>query len=94
MSLKVVPKDVKQRARARAFRQSEQNGYKGNKGAFHTTDALPLSHRDSTLSEVYYEVHMIRVLHTARISKVSSDHLSLFLYAAQNLPSLLFYLQT
>ena len=27
-----------------------------------------LSHRDSTVSEVYYEVHMTSVLHTARIS--------------------------
>ena len=33
-------------------------------------DALPLSHRDSSVSEVYYEVHMTRVLHTARISDV------------------------
>ena len=32
------------------------------------SDALPLSHRDSTVSEVYYEVHMTRFLHTARIS--------------------------
>ena len=32
------------------------------------SDALPLSYRDSTVSEVYYEVHMRRVLHTARIS--------------------------
>ena len=32
-----------------------------------------LSHIDSTVSEVYYEVHMmIRVLHTARISNVDS----------------------
>ena len=36
------------------------------------SDALPLSHRDSTVSEVYYEVHMTRVLHTARISDVDS----------------------
>ena len=36
------------------------------------SDALPLSHRDSTVSEVYYEVHMTRVLHTARISNVDS----------------------
>ena len=35
-------------------------------------DALPLSHKDSTVSEVYYEVHMTRVLHTARISNVDS----------------------
>ena len=35
-------------------------------------DALPPSHRDSTVSEVYYEVHMTRVLHTARISNVDS----------------------
>ena len=33
------------------------------------SDALPLSHRDSTMSEVYYEVHITRVLHTARISR-------------------------
>ena len=36
------------------------------------SDALPLSHRDSTVSEVYYEVHMTHVLHTARISSVDS----------------------
>ena len=36
------------------------------------SDTLPLSHRDSTMSEVYYEVHMTRVLHTARISNVDS----------------------
>ena len=36
------------------------------------SDALPLSHRDSTVSEVYYEVHITRVLHTARISNVDS----------------------
>ena len=34
------------------------------------SDALPLSHRDTTVSEVYYEVHMTSVLHTARISSV------------------------
>ena len=33
-------------------------------------DALPLSHRDTMVSEVYYEVHMTRILHTARISNV------------------------
>ena len=73
------------------------------------SDALPLSHRDSSVSKVYYEVRMTRVLHTARISNVDSvmffgtqnfffvsyslqdeKHLSLFLYQAQNLPSLLF----
>ena len=32
--------------------------------------ALPLSHRDSTVNGVYYEVHMTRGLHTARISNV------------------------
>ena len=36
------------------------------------SDALPLSHRDSTLTEVCYEVHMTRALHTARISNVDS----------------------
>ena len=34
------------------------------------SDALPLSHRDSTVSEVYYEVQMTCVLHTVRISNV------------------------
>ena len=29
-------------------------------------------HRDSTVSEVYYEVQMTRILHTARISNVDS----------------------
>ena len=33
-------------------------------------DAPPLSHRDSTVSEVCYKFHMTRVLHTARISNV------------------------
>ena len=36
------------------------------------SNALPLSHRDSTESEVYYKAHMICVLHTARISNVDS----------------------
>ena len=36
------------------------------------SDAVPMSHRDSTVSEVYYEVRMTRVLHTARISNVDS----------------------
>ena len=36
------------------------------------SDTLPLSHRDSTVSEVYYEVHKTRVLHTARSSDVDS----------------------
>ena len=34
------------------------------------SDALPLSHKDSSVSGVYYEVLMTRVLHTARISNV------------------------
>ena len=34
--------------------------------------ALSLSHRDSTVSKVYYDVHMTRVLCTARISDVDS----------------------
>ena len=37
-----------------------------------SSDALPLSHRDSVVSEVYYEVHMTHVLHTTRISNVNS----------------------
>ena len=36
------------------------------------SDALTLSHRDSTVSKVYYEIHITRVLHTARISNVDS----------------------
>ena len=36
------------------------------------SDALPLGHRDSTVSEVYYEVQMTRVLHTAMINNVDS----------------------
>ena len=36
------------------------------------SDALPLSHRDSTVSEVHYEAHMTRVLYIARISSVNS----------------------
>ena len=36
------------------------------------SDAPPLSHRDSTVGEVYHEVQMTRVLHTAMISNVDS----------------------
>ena len=36
------------------------------------SDALPLSHKDSLVSEVYYEVLITRVLHTARIRNVDS----------------------
>ena len=34
--------------------------------------ALSLSHQDSSMSEIYYEVLITRVLHTARISNVDS----------------------
>ena len=34
------------------------------------SDALPLSHREAIVSEVNYEVHLTRVLNTARISNV------------------------
>ena len=37
-----------------------------------SSDALPLSYRNFMVSEVYYEVHMSRVLHTARIINVDS----------------------
>ena len=37
-----------------------------------TSDALPLNHRDSRVSEAYYKVHVKRVLYTARISNVDS----------------------
>ena len=36
------------------------------------SDVIPLSQTDSTVSEVYYEVHIIRVLDTARIGNVDS----------------------
>ena len=36
------------------------------------SDALPLSHKDSMMSENYYEVHMTRVFHTTGISNVDS----------------------
>ena len=36
------------------------------------SDALLLSHRDSTVSEVYHEVDMTRILHIARIGNVDS----------------------
>ena len=37
-------------------------------------DALPQSHRDSTVSEVYYEVHMTGVLHTVRDQQCRQRH--------------------
>ena len=36
------------------------------------SNALPLSHKDSLVSGVYYEVLLTLVLHTARISNVDS----------------------
>ena len=36
------------------------------------SDALPLSHKDSSVRGVYYRVLMTHVLHTARISNVHS----------------------
>ena len=36
------------------------------------SDALPLRHRDYMVSEVYYEVHITPVLHTAGTSNVDS----------------------
>ena len=36
------------------------------------SDALPLSHQDSSMSEIYYGVLITRVLYTARISNVDS----------------------
>ena len=36
------------------------------------SDALPLSHRDSTVREVYYKVYLTPVLNTTRISNVDS----------------------
>ena len=36
------------------------------------SNALPLSHTDSMVSQVYYKVHVTRVLHTAGISNVDS----------------------
>ena len=35
------------------------------------SDALPRSHRNSTVSKVYHEVHMTRLLSTAKISNVN-----------------------
>ena len=35
-------------------------------------DALPLSHKDFMVSEVYYEVRKTRVSHTAKITNVDS----------------------
>ena len=36
------------------------------------SDSSSLSHTDFTVSEVYYEIHMTRVLHTDRINNVDS----------------------
>ena len=40
--------------------------------------ALPLSHREFTVNEVYYEVHVTRVLHIAMISNVFFEYESDF----------------
>ena len=36
------------------------------------SNALPLTHSNSAAREIYYEVHMTRVLYTVRISSVDS----------------------
>ena len=45
--------------------------------------ALALSHRDSSVSEVCNEVHMTRVLHTARIS--NDDSMMSLLFLSKNI---------
>ena len=45
----------------------EESNLRYSNSALHYT-VLPLSHRDSTVSVVYYEVHMTCFLHTTRIS--------------------------
>ena len=60
---------------------------------FPCSDALPLSHRDSMVSEVCYKVHMTCILHTARVSNVNGI---MFVNKIRKtlIASLLFYLQT
>ena len=41
------------------------------------SDAMPLSHRDSTMSEVYYEVHIISLSHVRDKKKKTSFFISL-----------------
>ena len=45
----------------------EESNLRSSNSALQYT-VLPLSHKDSTVSVVYYEVHMTRFLHTTRIS--------------------------
>ena len=52
------------------------------------SDALSLSHGDSTASSVYYKVHMTRVLHTARISNVNRISFYIFLLSSKLIISL------
>ena len=58
------------------------------------SDALPLSLRDSMVSEVHYKVHIWHAFFFVPHSWPDKRHLSLFLNQVQNLPSLLFYLRT
>ena len=58
------------------------------------SDALPLSLRDSMVSEVHYKVHIWHAFFFVPRLLPDIKHLSLFLNQAQNLPSLLFYLST
>ena len=81
--------------------QASSRGIEPHTFGFPRSDALSLSHRGSTVSEVYHKVHMTRVLLTVWIStfwvqyellgSVVEKYLSVFLYRAQNLLSLLFY---
>ena len=54
------------------------------------SDALPLSHRDSSVSEVYYEVHMTRSMQDVFGSWQDEKTSFSIPHRAQNLPSLLF----
>ena len=73
-------KEVSMNLRERFFHFVTSVGQRKNSkspwGIEPQTFVLPLCHRDSTVSEVCYEVYMTRVLRTARISNVNNMTLS------------------
>ena len=71
---KEIEKDVFRPVTSVGQRKNSESGMRNRTSHLRIPrlDALPLSHEDSMVSDIYYEVHMTRVLHTAGISNVDS----------------------
>ena len=69
---KEIEKDIFSSCRERKKKEKVPMRNRTSELRIPLSNALPLNRRDSTVNEVYYEVHLTRVLHTARINNVDS----------------------